>query len=364
MGMPRTSAALVVVLAALAASASAGARPFVVSTGGNKPAVAVDLSGTTHIVWDSVARDNTSTTHYCRVARNGSACLAGSPRSFVPAPGDQDFGGPRVFLTGRRDVLVVTTRCCTSTEGPDQALHGTRVYAFSSSDGGKTFGPATWIGTQVPDLGAAYTGGAVLTLGVTDNGTAIQSAPVGGFAGTPRTITSKLAESGGVGVSPKGNVVAYADAGHNVFAGPLRGDPNGATIPFKGLGRGSDVVLTSGAKGVDVFYRTAGNKIRYIVRRYAGGDAGPISAVSEAGFPIFGTVFQDGPGRIHAVWQGDLGLTYRVSKTNGRRFGKPRVLSTKSGFFDLAIAANPKGKATVAYDSNSFKGRVGGFTAG
>jgi hypothetical protein len=364
MAVPRISTAVLASLAVLAAAGPAAAKPFLVSTAGTKPSVAVDLSGTTHIVWDSVAGDNTSTTHYCKVLRGGSACLAGSPKAFAPVPGDQDFGGPRVFLTGGRNVLIVTTRCCTSEQGPDQEFHGTRLFALSSSDDGATFGPATWIGTQVPDLGAAFTSGAVLALGVGTDGTAIQSASLRSFAATPRTITAKQASSGGIGVSPRGNLVAYADDANNVFAGPLKGDPNGAAIAFKALGRGSDVSVTSGAKGADLFYRTTGPKARYIVRRYAGGKPGKISAVSEAGFPIFGTAFQDGPGRVHAAWQGDLGLTYRVSGTNGRGFGKMVRLSKKSGFFNLALAANPKGRATVAYDSNGFRGRVGGFTVG
>lgn len=362
--MRRISAVPLAVLALLVTTAPAAARPFFVSVDGNKPAVAADLAGTTHIVWDSVAADHTSTTHYCRVARTGSTCLPGTSRFFTPAAGDQDFGGPRIFLTGPRDVLLVTTRCCTSVEGPDQTTHGTRVFAYFSSDGGATFGPAAWIGTQVPDLGAAYDRGSILLLGIAIDGTAIQSAPLIGFAGTARALTGKLGQSGGVGVSPRGNVVAYADADHNVFLATLPRALTGGAVAFQPLGKGSDVVVTSGAKGTDVFYRTTGPRARYIVRRYAGGRPGKTAAVSEPGFPIFGTAFQDGPGRVHAVWEGDGGLTYRVSRTNGRGFGKARRLSSKSGFFNLALAANPKGQAVVAYDTNRFHGRVGGFTTG
>jgi hypothetical protein len=356
-------------LAALAATTgSAAAKPFVVSSAGNKPSVAVDGAGTAHVVWDSVAADDTSTTHYCRVARNGTKCLAGTERTFSPVPGDQDFGGPRVYLTGGggKGILVVTSRCCTSADAPDGSVYGTSTWAFGSADGGATFDGGTWIGTQVPDLAATFARGAFYALGVAGDGSALQlqAAPLTTFSGAPNAVSSKTVDSGGVGTSPKGDVIAFADARNNVFAGKLVGDANSAKIAFKSLGKGSDVVITAGPKGVDLFYKTTGDRARYIVRRYKGGKAGKIWAVSEAGFPVFGTAFQDATGRIHAAWEGDRGLTYRRSRSSGGGFGKVKVLSKKSDYFNLVIAANPRGKATVVYDSNGFAGRVGGFTSG
>lgn len=353
-------AALVVLLAA----APASGRSFVVAKDGNQPSIAIDDGATTHIAWDAVDAGNTSTTHYCRVLRKGTSCAEGSERTFTPAPGDQDFGGPRVYLTGGQNVLVVTERCCTSTEGPDQQVHGSRLFAFSSTDGGATFGEATWIGTQVPDIGAAHATGAFLALGVAEDGTAIQSAPLNGFAGSSHTVTRKVADSGGIGVSPKGNMVAYADTKNRVYAGRLQGDPNTAPVKFKRIGRGEGVVVTSGPKGADLLYKTTGKRSRYIVRRYVLGKARKAKAVSEAGFPIFGTAFQDQVGRIHVAWQGDRGLTYRRSSASGRSFKKARRITRKSGYFNLVVTANRRGNATVAYDSNGFTGKVGGFTVG
>lgn len=351
-------------LAALAAAAPAAARPFTVSTAGNSPSVAVDAAGTAHVAWDTLGADETSTTHYCRVARNGAKCLNGTERSFTPAAGDRDFGGPRVFLPGGRKVLIATSRCCTSEQGPDGQFHGTRVYAIASSDGGASFGAPAWIGTQEPGYGAAFGRLGFLSFGTAGGGAGVQASPLAGFSGTENVVTPKLVISGGIGVSPRGNVVAFADSGQNVFAGALNGDPNTASIAFKSLGKGDDVTVTGGPQGVDVFYKTTGKQARYITRRYKGGKAGKISAVSEAGFPIFGTAGQDAAGRVHAVWQGDLGLTYRKSATSGRGFGKSKRLSGKLGFFSLAVAANAQGRATVVYDSNKPAGRVGGFTAG
>lgn len=354
--MPRPLLGLIVSALALTLAAPAGARQFTLTAKGNKPSVAVDPSGTAHVVWDSVAADNTSTTHYCRVARTGAGCQPDSERTFSPVPGDQDFGGPRVYLTGGQNVLVVTSRCCTSTDAPDGASYGTRVFAITSQDGGTNFGEPAWIGTQVPDVGATFARGAFLAFGIAGDGTALQSSPLASFTGPAKTVTPKLANSGGVGTSPHGDVVAFADAQNNVFAGALTGDPNAATIDFKRLGKGSDVVVTAGPRGVDVFYKTTGKNQRYIVRRYRGTKAGMIAAVSELGVPIFGTAFQDGSGRIHAVWQGDRGLTYRRSAKSGRHFGKRRRLSGKSKFFNFVVAANRKGQAAMVYDSNGFAG--------
>lgn len=367
MAMLRLRAVPLVLVATLAAAGPATAKQFVVSAAGNKPSVAVDNSGTAHVVWDSVATDNTSTTHYCRVARSATGCLSGSERTFSPVPGDQDFGGPRVYLAGGgKSVTVVLSRCCTTTDGPDGQSYGTSTWATSSADGGGTFGAPAWIGTQVPDLGATLARGAFFALGVAGDGSALQlqSSPLTGFAGPPNTVSTKSANSGGIGTSPKGDVVAFADAQNNVFAGKLVGDANSAHIAFKSLGKGSDVVVTAGPQGVDVFYKTTGKNARYIVRRYKGAKAGKISAVSEAGFPIFGNAFQDASGRVHAVWQGDRGLTYRRSGTSGGGFAKPKSLSNKASFFNLVVSANPQGKAALVYDSNGFAGKVGGFTVG
>lgn len=360
--MPRSKIAALAALCLLVAAAPAAGRAFTVSKDGNKPSIAVDASGAAHVVWDSVSGD-TSTTRYCRVPRAAAGCAAGSERTFVPVEGDQDFGGPRIFLTGGKGILIATARCCSSTEGPDGQFHSTRLFTFSSFDGGATFGPATWVGTQAPDIGAAYANGTVLTLGITGSGSGIQSSPVGGFSGTENTITPLLGTSGGVGVSPRGSIVGIGSQG-NVLVGALAGDPNTSSVALRRVAKGSDVVVTSGPKGADLFYKTNARNQRYVVRRYAGGKAGRITPVSEAGFPIFGNAFQDGAGRVHAVWQGDLGLTYRRSGMTGRGFTRMKRLSRKSGFFNLVVAANGKGRAAMAFDSNGSSGRVGGFTAG
>lgn len=351
----------VLVAQGLIASA-AGAHSFTVSTTGNRPSIAVDPAGTTHVAWDSVA-NGTSTTHYCRVPRKASKCAAGSERTFTPIDGAKDFAGPRIFVSGNT-VAIVTTRCCTDGQGPDGQFHDQRVLRFTSADGGNTFDAGTWVGTQQPDIGAAFAAdGSFLALGIAANGTALQADPVAGFSGTPNTLTPTLALSGGVGTSPNATLVAINDKAA-VFAGVVSGDPNAAgAVKLGRVAAGGDTRVDSGPKGPDVLYKTPGRRARYVVRRLAKGKLGRAIAVSEPGFPIFGSIGQDPRGRIYVVWEGDRGLTLRSSSPSGH-FGHTRVLSHKAGFFNTVVAADAKGHATVAYDSNGDSGKVGGFTAG
>lgn len=343
--------------AACCAAGTAAAKPFVVSGSGNSPAVTVDRAGAAHVVWDSTSADQVSTTHYCRVSPRHRACAAGSERTFSVIGADQDFGGPRVFLQGARTVLVVTTRCCTVLDGS-----AIRVYLYRSDDLGATFGGPTMIGTQTPDIGAALGGAGVFALGSTpdDSGTGLQTMPLTGGAAPPVVVTSDLAESGGVGPSPKGTLVAYATSRSRVLAGAL----TGSAVRFRQVARGTDVAVASGPRGADLLYRTTGKDARFFTQRFADGRLARPAAVSEPGFPIFGTIFQDARGRVHAAWQGDRGLTYRRSAPSGRNFGRPRSLSRKFDYYNLDIAANAKGRVAVVYDSNTENGRVGGFTAG
>ena len=358
------SAVLLAVLATAGCAATASAKPFLVTTAGNSPHIAVDRTNVTHIVWDSTSADHTSTTHYCRVPRGANTCAAGSERTFAGFPADQDFGGPRVYLSGPRNITVITSRCCMLVERAPGEAYATRVYAYTSTDGGATFSEPVWIGTQVPDVGAILGSAGFFALGITENGTGLQNMRLDGFTSATNVVTPELAASGGVGVSPKGNLIAFATANQVVRVGALRGDANTATVRFSVLANGSDVVVASGSKGPDLLYRTKGKNARYVTRRFDGTKLSKTTVVSEAGLPIFGTIFQDPEGRVHAAWQGDRGLTYRRSAKSGRSFAKMRSLSRKFSFYSLVVAASPKGKATVAYDSNVENGRVGGFTTG
>ena len=354
---------LAATLVLLVAAAPAAARPFVVTNAGSAPSVAVDSRGTAHVVWDSVSADETSTTHYCQVPRTARACAAATHRTFAPVVGDSDFAGPRIFLNGT-SIVIATARCCTSEIGPDGQVYGSREYVIRSQDGGATFADPAWVGTQEPGFGAALDGNTLITFATGDSGPGLQASPLDGFSGTVNPVSSRSLISGGIGVSPKGGVVAFTDTADNLFVAALTGDPNTANLSPRAAGKGSDVVVTSGPKGVDVLSLTPGKDTRYVIRRYANRRAGRAVQVSELGFPVFGTAVQDGVGRVHAAWVGERGLTYRRSAPDGRRFASPQRVSAKFGFFALSLGANASGRAAVVYDSNKPSGRVGGFTVG
>jgi hypothetical protein len=348
-------------VAAFAFAGDAGARAFLVTKAGNAPAVAVDAAGTAHVAWDTVAGDNTSTTHYCKVPRTAATCAKGTEKTFAPAITDQDFSGPRVYVPGGgKRVIIVTSRCCTAANGPDGNAYDTHVFSFVSTDAGAHFDGGTSFGTFAPEVGAALSAkGTFFSLGFPEKGTGLQVGGIAAFTGARTQFTPIVAQSGGVGTSSTATLVALNDK-TTVYAGRVVG----TTVKLVRVAPGNDTQVASGFKAPDLLYRTPGKRPRYVLRRYAGGKLGPPVAVTLTGDPIFAGLFQDSFGRSHVVWQDAKGLNYRRSDETGRHFGAPALLSTRSGYFDTAVAANAKGRAAVVYDSNTYAGRVGGFTAG
>jgi hypothetical protein len=263
-----------------------------------------------------------------------------------------------VIVNGRA-VTIVFSRCCSGTTSAG------RVFAVSSTDGGKTFAEPATIGTLGPDLGFADTGTALLSLGNTSSGIALQYAKLGATTSKENVIAQGEAASGGVGAGAGGWIAAYEGTDGVVRAARLRGDVTTTKPAFTAVGRGTDVRLAAGPNGTYVLYLTPGDRGRYVVRRYADGRFGGVVRVSTGAAPIFGNLFQDGAGRVHATWLGERGITYRRTDKAGRKFGKARRLATAtSEYADLAIAANAAGRATVVYARSATAGTVGGITTG
>ena len=366
--MPRWIPLLAAALVTAVIAPGASAAKFTISKSGNRPAVALDANGTAHVVWDAIAPGGqTSITHYCRVPRKAKQCQAGSERTFTPVTGDQDFAGPHVFLDASGGVVLVTTRCCTPVLGPDDTEYDTRVFRYTSPDGGSNWDAGAWNGTQDPGIDAALTGGGVLlTLGNPEDGdgTTLQAMSSGGFTGAATPFTPLSAASGGIGWSATTTMLAY-NAGKLVYRGDVTGDLAAPTVTVKAVAKGSDVRTDRGPKGPDLFYKTSGKKQRYVIRRVrTDGSLGRAVAVSGTAFSIFGDIAQDPLGRVHAVWASVDGLTYRRSNPSATSFSKATVLAAKGTFYNLVVAANAAGRAVVVYDSNGDAGKVGGYTVG
>jgi hypothetical protein len=139
----RRAALLTGALLVLALPAGAHASEFHLTPNGGHPDVAVDASGQAHIVWnESGSNGSDDVLHYCGLARGASICAG---QQTLDRPGT-DFGGPKVLLGSTPgQVLLLTNRCCVSIPTAETE---TPLWLYSSSDGGRTFGPAALIGTN------------------------------------------------------------------------------------------------------------------------------------------------------------------------------------------------------------------------
>jgi hypothetical protein len=364
----RCAALSLLALLVLAPAAHAG-KPVTLSASGEDPDVAVDAAGRGHFAWSSTDGEVT-TTHYCRVARGGRGCAAGTERTFLPggAPppqtgGNEDFDGPRVFVSGAT-VYVVTTRCCGVPGTPIGFSEGT--FVFTSPDGGNTFDGGVLIGNVGPDDAVLIPGSAFIATGTSaQGGAAVQAAPL---AGPPTEAeadlmpgTTLIAKT--LGFAGATLVGAFSD-GRHAFTARLTGstvnDPAGWAVQQDGGYR--DVASLAGGKaGLYALVESTRSRIgwrKYSARR---GKFGASHTIAPR-FSIFENGSQDPSGRLHAVWVSGNGIWYS-RKPRGKGYQRRHRVAKGSRFFDLQVAANGKGRGWVAWDSNT-QGRVGAIAVG
>ncbi len=129
-------------------TARAATAPLVIGPG-RDPAVAVDSSGTAHVVYnDNAVADQL--VHYCRLARGAGTC--GSAQSLV-LPGSATTR-PYVFVDGTT-VRILAYRYGLTTGGFAQD------FLLTSTDGGQTFSPPVSAGTLEADDAVAGPGGSI-----------------------------------------------------------------------------------------------------------------------------------------------------------------------------------------------------------
>jgi hypothetical protein len=364
----RTAALSLLALLVLAPAAFAR-KPATLSTAGRDPDVAVDASGTGHFVWSSTA-DDITTTHYCKVARRGRGCLAGSERTFLPngAPppqtgGNEDFDGPRVFLHGAT-VYVVTHRCCGVPNTPIGFSDGT--FVFTSADGGNSFDGGVLIGSVSPDDAVLLPGSSLIATGTSaQGGAAVQAAPL---AGPPTNAEADLMPGSTLvdkhlGFAGGTLIGGFSDGKHAFTArlnGPNANDPAAWSAQPDGGYR--DVAALAGGKaGLYELVESRTSRIGW--RKYSAkrGKFGRSHTIAQR-FSIFPDGSQDASGRLHAVWVGDRGIWYS-RKSKGKRYQRRHRIIKGNNFFSLQVAANRKGRGWVAWDSNT-QGKVGAIAIG
>jgi hypothetical protein len=344
-------AALSLLALLVLAPAAHARKPVTLSVAGRDPDVAVDAAGTGHFVWSSTDGEVT-TTHYCRVGRSGRGCAAGSERTFLPggAPppqtgGNEDFAGPRVFVSGAT-VYVVTTRCCGVPGTPIGFSEGT--FVFTSPDGGSTFDGGALIGNVGPDDAVLLPGALFIATGTSgQGGAAVQAAPLGGPPTEAeadllpgRTLIAKT-----LGFAGATLVGAFSDGKH-AFTARLNAPPPNANDPaqWSAVPDGSyrDVASLAGGKaGLYALVESKGSRIGW--RKYSAkrGKFGGSHTIAQR-FSIFENGSQDPSGRLHAVWVSGNGIWYS-RKPRGKRYQRRHRVARGSRFFSLQVAANGQG---------------------
>ncbi len=350
--------AISVLIIVLAFPRAAAAKPFTLNADGQLPHIAVDDSGTGHIVWNQQVIGGDDVLHYCRLPRGTRSC---SPEKTFNIPMD-DFVGPRVLIGGGV-VTLLTSRCC---------FPGDRLLILQSTDGGQSFGAPTFIARTAAlpefspmgqDGGAALGPGAfqISTASSSTEGSFIQAAPVnpGVPVSTSARIDSDLVGQTGDTTSAS---VAFADPLSPVAAyGQITsgrtflrfwdgsGDYNSIAnwLPTKLVGAGDNPRLVGGLRGLYLLYRIGQPaKKRYVARRVTSAGPGPKIPVSDKGTPQDRDFIEDAGGNLHALWyESGNPTTLRYSRSkNGQKFSDPKRLAKgQANIFNPAVGAADDG---------------------
>ncbi|HKP89180.1 MAG TPA: hypothetical protein VJT75_04320 [Thermoleophilaceae bacterium] len=360
--------ALVVLLLAAPAAATAAGKQLSLDPDGHRPRVAVNNVGTGHFTWTTPEPTGFNDVfHYCRVAQGAQACNAS--KTYAPGSSDLD-GGYTLFASGGR-MLLLDARCC----DPSYALKE----VFSSANGGTTFtGPVSpghmdgsgdnIIGQAIyaPAGSVGRAGESILTVSnVQTEGVTFQATGTG--AGS-EAATAKL---GGPGGSYQGSVALRAPSTLVAIYGTLgpdrlywrrwngSGDVNSVTnwsppVLLDSTNVFSTGKLVSGPSGIYVAYsRGATSKRSYLLRKFTGAGWGPATVLTEVGNPSSADLVEDGAGRLHFAWQDSSGkLRYRYARSGANtQFTSAQTLAPTGSFPFLKLGVNSAGRGWATWES-------------
>jgi hypothetical protein len=321
----------------LATAAPAGAAtPTVVGTGAD-PGLAVDGSGTAYLAWNGTETSGTRSLHFCRLARGAKAC-SGAPAIAVP---DGTYSLYRPFVTVSGGTVQIT-----------QSRYGfpagsfSQVVQFTSSDGGNTWSAGTSVGTITFNAAVTGPGGAVsaVTFATTGGGSFQTMAP-GNTASA--LLSADHPYDGAVGVTPAGQLIAIFDDGSSNAQFRLHngGNSNDASTwgPPVDIGVERYPRLAGGPSGLFLLGDDAGGRLE--VRKWTGSTFGSPTDVGAGGEAAQADLFQDGGGRLHAVWptfEVD-GIALRHAASDDGRHWEQKVLVTQSDGepTEVRVAAAP-----------------------
>jgi hypothetical protein len=289
------SAFLTFVLALLIAPAAQAATPFALGPG-EDPGLAVDGAGTAYIAWNGTENTGTRSLHFCRLPRGATTCQGAATLTEAPF-----FTLYRPFVTvSGSTVRVVQTRYGFLTG------EFTRVYLFTSTDGGNTFDAGTVVGGITFQEALAGPGNTISAVSfATTGGGIFQSMPAAQNSQASANLSDTHLYEGAVGLTPQGRLITVFN--DNAGDSQLRlqsgaGDPNDAATwgPPVSIGTQYYAKLAGGPAGLFLLGQNADRDLT--VRRFTGttfgtpARAGTGNEAPQAGFS------QDGGGRLHAVF--------------------------------------------------------------
>lgn len=366
----------VAVLLSLPATASAE-RAFTIGKG-FKPKVAVEGDGTAHVVWteEHGAKDRL---RYCQVPRGATECKR-----------EQSFTGTgdvtRVLLGYRASVFVSASgkRVSLLASYPNGKTTGagTVTLSYLSENGGKTF--------EKSEVGDMFAGGAedAGQLGeryylVDGEGEFTRAGMFGPLpnssAELPRLLGKDLTTQSLATSSPEDVVVTMDEgvAGGHVFRATA---PTNCEVILRCKNRDANLapwsaiqflrdnhsgMLAPGPDGLaSMWVKTKPGRVcpcRFGFRRFTGGRFGAaydeIAEKGAAGGSDLHDLFQDGKGRLHAVWPrtsepNHTDLRYARSSGGTEDFSKPRSLLTglRTDPRELEVATAPDGKGLLVFN--------------
>ena len=345
----------ILLVLAFSASAAASGGPAQIGVG-RFPTVAVDSAGTGYIAWNHQLTGIEDAVDVCVLPRGASACA----HSVELRPGQAAFSPPYVFVPSPGVVWVLADTCC----GPEKAL------LYVSNDAGKTFGAPTQVGALAPSGDAILGPGAAISV-VTDTVTGTtnfqRDATDGSTTGTGTSIGTN--EYGGaIGLYSGQPVVAYWDFNSGVpnhvdyTAYKGSGDYNSGanwTAPAP-VAAGSNTRIASGPAGLFLMYQSgAPGQSHYFVRKYTGAGFGPAVDIAGQENGNVNAFFEDGSGRLHAVWSLSSGALRYTASPDGVHWGAALTAATDTaGIYHVKEAVAPDAKGWAVWDANRATGPV------
>ena len=300
--------------------APAAARPVFVGAG-EGPSVALDASGTAHIVYNQDFVDGAGQPlMYCAWPRAARTC---TPRAIVSDGASPSAQPPLIQAGPAPGALAVV-----SAREP-------QIVRVDSGDGGATFTAPAAFGLGHYFEGAFSPAGVMLTYR-----TAFRYRAFAGPATNDSSVVLGQVAQTVVAVAPDGRPVLVSGAAapgivSAVWSGQGNIDDPSTWSENPRIARSNDFAVTGGPRGVWLAYADFGRGLgnRVVVRKFSGTRFGAAHRVPLArnGRPFVAAIAiaQAPNGSFLVVWRNGPRdrIEYSVSKT-GRRWSTPRLLAT------------------------------------